>query len=157
MQRVIDEGSDTGSGLFSSATTSKSLEQALSGLREEFVLEGGLRFRIFVSGRSRRLGPSVQEQIYLIGREALVNALRHSEATNIEAEVEYRSRRLRLVVRDNGCGIDPEIVRSGSGVHASIASMRERAESIGAQLRIWSSPSAGTEVEISVADFAEDA
>jgi signal transduction histidine kinase len=89
-----------------------------------------------------------REQIYYIGREALVNALRHAEATSIEAEVEYLPRRLRLVVRDNGRGIDPEIVRTGRPAHRGLRGMRERAESIGAQLRILSKPKAGTEVEI---------
>ena len=94
--------------------------------------------------------PALQEQIYLIGREALVNALVHSEATSIETEVEYLHRRLRVVVRDNGCGIDPVMLRLGRTGHWGIARMRERAESIGAQLRIWSRPSGGTELEISV-------
>jgi len=69
--------------------------------------------------------------------------------TIVEAEVEY-FQRLRVIVRDNGCGIDPEMLRSERGGYWGIASMRERAEGIGAQLRIWSRPSAGTEVEISV-------
>jgi hypothetical protein len=63
----------------------------------------------------------------------LVNALRHSEATSIEAEIEYLPRRLRVVVRDNGRGINPEMVRSGQSGRCGIAKMRERAESIGAQ------------------------
>ena len=40
-----------------------------------------------------------------------MNALRHSRATEIEIEVQYLPRLLRLMVRDNGCGIDPEAVR----------------------------------------------
>jgi signal transduction histidine kinase len=90
-----------------------SLEHALLGVRDEFRPESTVRFPIFVSGQSMALMPRVQQQVYLIGREALVNALRHSEATSIEAEVEYLHRRLRVVVRDNGRGIDSVILRSG--------------------------------------------
>src|SRR5262249_7896758 len=104
-----------------------------------------------VSGHSRAMKPTVQEQIYLIAREALVNALRHSGATSIEAEVEYLPGRLRVVVRDNGRGIDPELIRSGRrDGHWGMTSMRERAENIGAQLKVRSCTSAGTDVELSI-------
>ncbi len=150
MRRVIDEGRGALQGLRSCATDSMTLEQALSGLRDEFAPRGGVRFRVFVKGQPKALNPAVREQIYLIGREALFNAVRHSEATKIEAEVDYLPRKLSVVVRDNGCGIDPRIVQSGWAGHWGILGMRERAGSIGAQLRIWSRPGAGTEVEISV-------
>ena len=150
MHQVLEEGRATLRGLRSSAIACMSLEQALSGLRDELAPGGGVRFRIFVTGQPKALKPAVQEQIYLIGREALVNALRHSKASVIEAEVEYLLRRLRVVVRDNGCGIDQQVLRSGRDAHWGLLGMRERAENMGAQLRIWSRPGAGTEVEISV-------
>jgi len=150
VQRVINEGRDILQGLRSSAMESMSLEQAFSCLREEFAPGGQPRFRIYVSGQPKPLKPAIQEQIYLMGREALINALRHSEATSIEAEVEYLPRRLRVIVRDNGCGMDSKLVRSGRPAHWGLLGMRERASSIGAQLRIWSRPGAGTEVEIHV-------
>lgn len=110
----------------------------------------GVHCEISVSGRPRELRPAVQEQINLIGREALVNALLHSTATRIEAEVEYSPRRVRVLVRDNGCGIDPCAAQAKRESHWGLLGMRERAESIGARLTIWSRPGAGTEVEISV-------
>jgi signal transduction histidine kinase len=147
---VTDEGREALQGLRLSEIASIGLEHALSGLRNEFTPNAGVQFRVFVTGQPKTLQPAILEQIYLIGREALVNALRHSEATSIEAEVEYLHRRLRVVVRDNGCGIDPQAVRSGRKAHWGLLGMRERAEGVGAQLRIWSRPGAGTEVEISV-------
>jgi signal transduction histidine kinase len=107
-----------------------------------------LRARVFVTGKSKALRPSIQEELYLIGREALVNALRHSEATRIEVEVEYQPRQLRMVLRDNGCGIDSQLVQLGRNGHRGLLVMRERAASIGARLRIWSKLGCGTEVEI---------
>jgi signal transduction histidine kinase len=139
-----------GSGLRSSAGESVTLEEALSGIREEFAPLRGVRVRIFVIGQPKPLNPAVREQVYQIGREALVNAMRHSEATNIEAEVEYSPRRVRVVVRDNGCGIDPRMLQSGRAAHWGLLRMREWAGNISAQLRIRSRPGMGTEVEISV-------
>jgi signal transduction histidine kinase len=149
MQRVLDEGRLAVQGLRSSGTAPEGLEQAFSSLRDELT-PGGLRFRIFVTGNSKALKPAIQEQIYLMGREALVNALRHSKATKIEVEIEYLRRGLRVVVRDDGCGIDPQVVRFGRDGHWGLPGMRERAGSIGARLRVWSKPGRGTEVEISV-------
>lgn len=147
MQRVIEEARNILSGLRSPLMDSMSLEQALLCLGDQFS-PGGTRFRVFVTGRPKSLKPAIQEQIYLIGREALINALRHSEATSIETEVEYRSRWLRILVRDNGCGIDPKTVQTGRHAHWGLAGMRERAAGIGAELRIRSRPGCGTEVEI---------
>jgi len=138
-------------GFGSSAMESMSLEQRLAYLcRVEFRDASGVRLQVFVIGRPKALQPAVQEQMYLIAREALVNALRHSEATSIETEVEYLPRRLRIRVRDNGCGIDPKTVQPGNPAHCGLRGMRDRANGIGAKLQIWSRPGAGTEVEISV-------
>jgi signal transduction histidine kinase len=150
IQRVIEEGREVLQGLRSTTVATMNIEHALSTVRDEFRASETARLRIYVKGRSRTLEPAIQEQIYLIGREALLNAMRHSQATDIEAEVEYRPRGLRVVVRDNGCGMDPEVVRSGRAAHWGLLGMRERAEGIGARLRIWSRQGAGTEVEISV-------
>lgn len=150
MRRAVNEGRETLQGLRSSEISSMTLEQALSCLSDELTPCSRARFRIFVKGQPKALKPAVQEQVYLIGREALVNALRHSQATAIEAEVEYLPRRVRVVVRDNGCGMDARLVRSRRNTHWGLLGMRERAESIRSQLKIWSKPGAGTEVEISV-------
>jgi signal transduction histidine kinase len=149
MQRVLEEGRLVLQGLRSSAIAPETLEQSLSSLRDEMT-QDNLRFRIFVTGKSRPLKPAIREQLYLMGREALINALRHSRATVIEAEIEYRPRQLRMVVRDDGCGIDAQVLRSGRDGHWGLLGMRERAGSIGARLRMWSKPGCGTEVEICV-------
>jgi signal transduction histidine kinase len=156
MYRVIDEGRMVLQELRSSPAASVSLEQGLRRLWDELA-PPSVQLRILVKGQPKALKPAVEEQIYRIGREAMVNGLRHSGATAIEVEVEYLPRRLRLVVRDNGCGIDPQLVRGGKASHWGLVGMRERAASIGAQLRIWSCPGAGTQVELSIpGDVAAD-
>ena len=85
----------------------------------------------------------MQEQINLIAKEALANALLHSRGTCVEIELEYSARRLRVVVRDNGCGMDPRLARARRDSHWGLLGMRERAEKIGAQLTVWSRAGAG--------------
>ncbi len=149
MYRVIDEGRAALEGLRSPRMASTSLEQALCALGDEFR-PGRARYRVFVTGKPKTLKPKVHEQIYMIGREAIINALRHSNATSIESEVEYLRNRVRVTVRDNGSGIDPQVLRSGRNSHWGLLGMRERAADIGAQLKIRSRLGAGTEVEITV-------
>ena len=150
IERDVDEGRSARQQPCSSPIAPMSIEHTLCTVRDEFAPRGGTPFRIFVTGKPKALEPAVQEQVCLIGREALINALRHSEATSIEAEVEYLPRQLRVIVRDNGCGIDLQTVRPGRDSRWGLLGMRERAGIIGAQLRIWTRPGAGTEVEIAV-------
>jgi signal transduction histidine kinase len=149
MRRVIDEGRSALLGLRSPGLESSSLECALADLGNQFM-DNGACFKISVLGHPKPLQPGVQEEVLLIAREALLNACRHSQATRIEAEIEYLPARLRLAVRDNGSGIDPQVVRFGRESHWGLQGMRERARNIGGRLRIWSKRGAGTEVEVSV-------
>ena len=61
----------------------------------------------------RDLHPLVLEECYCIGREAIINALSHSEGQHVEAEIAYDARQFRLRVRDDGRGIDPKILEAG--------------------------------------------
>jgi signal transduction histidine kinase len=92
----------------------------------------------------------VRDEVYRIGREAVLNAFKHSRGSHVELIVKYGSRWLRVLVRDDGCGIDPAVLRSGRDGHWGLAGMRERAERIGAQLHVWSDATKGTGVELTV-------
>src|SRR5262245_31397998 len=79
------------------------------------------RFRIFIRGQRKGLHPVVSDEVYRIGREAVINALRHSRAKNIEIEVNYCSKSLRLIVRDDGCGIEPQLSAAGCNGHRGLS------------------------------------
>jgi signal transduction histidine kinase len=103
-----------------------------------------------VEGQTRPLHPVIRDEVYRIGREALTNAFRHAQASTIEVELEYAGNQLRLLVRDNGCGIDEQVLRSGREGHWGLSGMRGRAAKIGSTLKVWSRVQGGTEVELSV-------
>ena len=94
--------------------------------------------------------PLISEEIYIIGHEALSNAFQHSRAREIEVELEYAASHLRVIIRDDGEGIDPEVLRSGREGHWGLSGMKERTERIGGRLRVLSRAVAGTEVELCV-------
>jgi signal transduction histidine kinase len=117
---------------------------------EEIAAHSKAAYRVLVQGTPVPLKTVIHDEIYSIGREALVNAFRHSGASSIEVELEYTTNRMKVLVRDDGCGIRPEVIRKGRDGHWGLSGMRERAERIGAKLKVLSGASAGTEVELSV-------
>ena len=150
VRRAIDEGRAVIRGLQVTPHVASSLEQAFANLLEEVTPARGVRLQLFVQGKPRALKPAIREQLFLIGREAVINALRHSEATKIEVEVQYLRTLLYVFARDNGCGISSEVVQKARDSHWGLCGMRERAENIGARLSIWSRPGSGTEVRVAV-------
>jgi signal transduction histidine kinase/ligand-binding sensor domain-containing protein len=148
--RVIQEGRNAVRGLRSQESSLDDLEQSLSRIRDELGVEDQIALSVVGKGHPQRLNPIIRDEVYRIGREALINAFRHSGATRIEVGVEREARRLRVLVRDDGKGIDPEVLRAGRDGHWGLSGMRERSERIGGRLRVWSRPGAGTEVELSV-------
>jgi signal transduction histidine kinase len=152
MDRVLEEGRCTVQGLSSSQKFAASLGQDLAEVPMDLGLPTAVGFRVVVEGRHRELRAGLRDELYRIGREAIFNAYRHSRATNIETEIEYRPTELRIAVRDDGCGIDPQRLHQmlQCNGHWGLHGMRERAERIGARLRILSKVTLGTEIELSV-------
>ena len=149
MRKGLDEGRGVLLGL-RPPLPDGSLEKALGDIHDDFAPGGAGRLRIVIVGETRPLVPVVQAEIYWIAREALLNALRHSTGSRVEAEIEYLPRKLRVVVRDNGTGIDPAALRTRRNSHWGLTGIHERAASIGATVRVWSKQGEGTEVEISL-------
>jgi len=151
MSRGIEEGRNAIQGLRSPGShSSEDLIVALSRIRQELQVSADIDFRVIVTGRQKRLPAQIQNEIYRIGREALVNAFNHSGAKRVELELEYSDNDLRMRVRDNGCGIDPQVLDKGLDGHWGLASMRERATRLGGLVKVLSSPTAGTEVQLCI-------
>jgi len=150
MKHAIDEGRNALRGMRLSGVELEDLEQAFARIRQEVVVPQATSFHLVVKGQVRPLHPLIRDEVYRIGREALINVFRHSQATSVEVELTYADRGLQVVIRDNGCGIDPQILRSGREAHWGLSGMRERAAKIAAKFKIWSRPAGGTEVELSV-------
>jgi ligand-binding sensor domain-containing protein/signal transduction histidine kinase len=152
--QVIEEGRNAIRGIRPSDSNSLDLEQAFSRIRQELPVhkevEEPISFRVIVAGRPRTLHPIIRDEAYRIGHEALVNAFRHSRAGSIEVELEYAANYLRILVRDDGCGIDPQVLQAGRAGHWGLSGMHERAERIGARLKVRNRAACGTEVELSV-------
>ena len=150
VDRAIDEGRCALQGMGSPYPPPASLGEALARVPNDLGFPSEAGFRVVVLGTEKELKPGLMEEVYRICREAIANACRHSRAKEIETEVEFRSGELRIAVRDNGCGIGREDLQKERTGHWGLRGMRERAERIGARLRLWSSDALGTEVELCI-------
>jgi ligand-binding sensor domain-containing protein/signal transduction histidine kinase len=153
--QAIAEGRDAVQGLRSSTVVDSDLIHRLTVLAEELAVPNGnyasASFRLVLEGQPRSLDPILQDEVYRIAREALANAFHHAHAQNVEAEITYGGRLFVLRVRDNGCGIETSVVDRGSRAgHFGLAGMRERAETFGGRVELWSQEGAGTEVELTI-------
>jgi ligand-binding sensor domain-containing protein/signal transduction histidine kinase len=151
---------------------------AIQGLRSEMIQDGNLAgflaassreqvnldspddhlpdFELIEEGARKLLSANNRNEICRIGLEILRNAYRHAHARRIEVEIRYGDQLLRLRIRDDGKGIDPEVLKEGgSPGHWGLRGVRERAERIGARVDFWSEAGAGTEFQLAVpADIA---
>ncbi len=146
---VLVEGRDRVLDLRATAPDAGNLEELLAAAGQELATLSDAHLEICTTGTPEVLDPIVRDEIYRIGREAILNALRHAGADRVVVEVDYGRDELRIRVFDDGRGIDEKTLEHGRRPgHWGLHGMRERAERIGARLRLWSRPGAGTEVEL---------
>jgi signal transduction histidine kinase/ligand-binding sensor domain-containing protein len=153
-RQAITEGRDAVQGL-RPPTVVNDLGRAIRIFGEELAAnqagEDRPEFRVHAQGPPQTLAPAPRDETYWIAVEALRNAFKHSHARRIEVEIEYDRRQFQLRVRDDGKGIDPTVLNGhGRDGHFGLTGMHERAESVGAELGVWTKLDAGTEVELTI-------
>jgi signal transduction histidine kinase/ligand-binding sensor domain-containing protein len=146
-ERNLAEGRERVNALRDGPFAGRDLASALADVHAEYAGQGTNPLRLTVEGTPPRLQPDAAEEVFLIGREAIRNALRHAQASAIEVELSYGVRCFLLHVRDDGVGIADD--HAGAG-HWGLQGMRERAQRLGAALKLWTRPGLGTEVALSV-------
>jgi len=155
-EQAIAEGRSAIQQLRSEQVDEGDLAQWLTNIGEELTRlqntnGNSASFRVTVEGEQRSLSPLPRTEVYRITREILQNAFRHARAHHIEAEIRYDDGLLRVRIRDDGRGIDPQVLQAGgSAGHWGLRGARERAQQIGGRLDFWSEAGAGTEVQLTV-------
>lgn len=148
---VISEGRDRVNDLRDSNSSPENLIQQIARVGKEILEESPVGFAVTVHGKPRALHPIVREEAFLIAREALANAHRHARPRTVEVTVFYERPALRISIRDDGLGIDDEVLHAGGREkHWGLRGMRERATRIRGRVEIWSRAGAGTEIELRV-------
>ena len=125
-----------------------SLERRLKQELEIFRGRTGFKldFRCAIGARS--LPPEVEKELYFTLREGILNAVRHSRATELHLTVTATSDGCQATLRDNGVGFEPAASESSS--HYGLKGMRGRIEKLGGEIRLDTAPGKGTEIKITV-------
>lgn len=102
------------------------------------------------SGEPMLLDPAVEHDILMVAREAVYNAVKHSQPREVRLRVYFEDNKIRVVIADDGCGFDPSQAFAATGAHFGLVGMRERTERMGGRFEIRSAPGSGTELTVEV-------
>ncbi len=106
----------------------------------------GISIQNLVNGKPRRLSQEIENNLLRISQEALTNIVRHAKATRVQIKLTFNARSVRLVLKDNGKGFNPEHHPVGFG----LISMSERAQRIGGKLALTSKRGKGAKIVVTV-------
>lgn len=119
---------------------------------DDFEDQTGIAATLTVEGtRSVALARDCELQLVRILQESLANVRKHSGASTVNVRLAARPDQYFLVVEDNGRGFVPNGSATGRpGRHFGLATMRERAESLGGRFMVESNPGTGTRISVRV-------
>jgi signal transduction histidine kinase len=125
------------------------LVPALEMLTQSLSEQDGLTIAFTVEGEVCRLAPERELALYRIVQEALTNVVKHARARQGQVKLQYGDT-LKVLIKDDGLGFDlPDRVETLTELgHFGLVGIRERAELIGAQLIVQSTPGRGTTIEL---------
>lgn len=160
LQALRDVGSEThneirriSSGLRPTVLDDVGLQPALERHCEDVNRTQAAKAVFSVSGQlTNRLPRSIETTCYRIVQEATTNSLRHGHATEISISMIIEPLALKLIVKDNGDGFDPqvEVDRRGTLKHVGLWSIRERVGLLGGTVSLESDRGAGTTLSVSL-------
>ena len=150
MERVIEEARLAVVGLRAPDTGREGIESHIRDFFQEIADIGDAHLGLRTSGRPRRLNSEACDHISSIAREAVLNAVRHAGARNVDVMITWGWLGLKLSVFDDGLGIDAFTLLHGRAQHWGLIGMRERAKQLRGRLTIVSRPKMGTRVTLRV-------
>ncbi|MCU1260185.1 MAG: putative periplasmic ligand-binding sensor domain [Bryobacterales bacterium] len=116
---------------------------------QALTANGGIRFVFKTSGRQPDLTARVQQHLARIGHEAILNAVKHSGASELKVSLSFGVGSVELTVEDNGGGFDPDNLPARRE-HWGLSGMRERAMQLGSDITVTSAPGVGTRINLTV-------
>jgi signal transduction histidine kinase len=105
-----------------------------------------------LSPDKKSLPEAVRLALFRIYQKALINVIRHAQASHVWIHLELDDERVRLEIQDDGVGFEvpnrwTDLARHG---HLGLAGAAERVELMGGEFQVISSPGQGTTVKMSV-------
>ena len=136
-------------GLQSPLLENADLPTALKRVAQDVSAGNSIRADVEISGEVRSLPPTVEHHLLRAGQEAITNAVKHGHPSTIQVTLNYATDSVRLCVRDDGCGFDPQAASVGIS-RFGLKGLHTRTKKINGSLTISSQPGKGASVEIIV-------
>ena len=126
------------------------LFQAIKTSAAQMATDTGLTVQTIQTGEARTLPEVIEENLLRISQEAMTNVVKHSGARNVGLELSFLPGTIRLEIRDDGAGFEPDRCQGPQDGHFGLQGMRERTERMGGQLRLVTEPGRGTTIRVEV-------
>ncbi|MBD5782207.1 sensor histidine kinase [Pelagicoccus sp. NFK12] len=123
------------------------LPEALTAILHQLTEQAGVAAKVKVDGPRRRLSTAVENNLLRIGQEAITNATKYASAKQVRLDIAFTSNEINIAIADDGIGFDPASSHAKSNSFGLVG-MKERADHIGASLRIDSAPGTGTRISV---------
>jgi signal transduction histidine kinase/streptogramin lyase len=131
------------------AMASDDLATALEAIARDRTAGLPIEVAVTTAGNSRRLPPALEDASFRTGREAIVNVVRHAEASRMEIHLDFRASTFYLEVRDNGRGVSPnELAEARKRGHFGLSGLESRASHLGGRCEVRPRPGGGTIVAL---------
>ncbi len=131
------------------AMASDDLATALETIARDRTAGTPIEIAVTPAGNTRRLPPSLEDAAFRIGREAIVNVVRHADASRIEIHLDFRTNTFYLEVRDDGRGVSPnEMEQARKQGHFGLSGIESRASNLGGHCEVRPRPGGGTIVAL---------
>jgi two-component system sensor histidine kinase DegS len=115
---------------------------------DTFKEQSGTELSVTITGNERRLEPYVEVTVFRAMQELLGNAVHQNQASMVKIQTDLGDAVVKLIVDDNGKGIDPEAIEKEANLGLKL--IKERAEMLGGTFEIDSAPGKGARVSLSI-------
>jgi two-component system sensor histidine kinase DegS len=119
-------------------------------LAQRISLESGIDIPVNVDGTPVPLGGDIEDNLTMLIREALQNAIRHAAPTRLSVALAFERSRVRVEIQDDGQGFDPTLDPPENSYHFGLIGMRERVELLDGEFQITSARGQGTRIQLSI-------
>ena len=138
---------------FRTRANAEDIEPALATTLRKFEHQSGVKAVLSMQGQGLPLSPDLQIQVLHIVQEALSNVRKHAQATQVKLNVEQQPA-WRFEVRDDGIGFECNNEQLDE-THVGLRIMKERAQRLGADLEIISTPGHGSSITLTLPPHAQ--
>lgn len=121
------------------------IAEAIHWYSSQLSRQSGIKCLVRTTPQKIRLDEQTSTVLFRICQEALTNVVRHAGADRVEISLSKRSGKVRLVIKDDGCGIEEEKIQDKRSI--GLLGMKERAMSLGGELTVGKSGAKGTTVK----------